>query len=592
MVESMINVTNEDLLLLSRPHHLLIPYIKMDIYDDNNPNKLIASIDGLVSGSSSIDADSDIRRTFTVSVIPSLKSQSKLKIGKDGLVWLNKIVKLYIGLYNNKKKDYNWYPQGLYVFMDANINYDATTNQLSINCSDLITKLDGTKNGQLGALITKFPAYTEDEETGEVIEYFYIRDAIITVLQQLAKITEYNIDDIGEFYAMPQYNENYEKYREENPLWNTIPYDLEFSCGCSVLSILTDFRDLYPNYEMFFDENGCFIFQMIPSCYYDDIALHNDFIQKILISENTSIDLSTVRNVCEVWGQVIDTDFYTEDCILVKDTYVCNIKGYEEKYANGDFIAIKIPAANPKNCKININNLGALDVCSETVDKVVVENSLQEHTVYVFKIKKTYENNEEVMKACLLGHWQAHGINVLTNGTTSTEQHITLEGKEVAKYSKEYFKDVYGCENVELTIIPNSPFTVQEIGEILDVKTGGDYENITSDSLALARAEYENWKNCRLTDSITITTLLCPFADVNMKVSYKRNGLYEEEQYIVKSISHDFTNAATTWTLMRFYPLYADTLKEKGTHKVLSDYTYGSLGKYTHEQLRELLSTK
>ncbi len=581
----MIQVTNDDLRITLQKNISI--KVQIDVYDDST-NKLIDSVLGKISGSSNINAESDIRRTFNVDIIPDKKLHTT--VSQNGLIWMNRMAKLKIGIYDRRIKNYRWYKQGDYYFMDTSATYDITNNQLTLNCSDKMCKLDGTKNGQLGALTTVFPAYKENEETGEVLEYYYIRNAVITVLRQLAKITDYNVDDIGEYKAMPDYNEDYEKYREENPLWNTIPYDQEFSCGCSILSILTTFRDLYPNYEMFFDESGAFVCQMIPSCYKDDIIFPNSYLQKILISENTSVDLSSVRNMCEVWGQTIDTDFYTEDCTLSGNCYVCNVDSYNEKYFNGDLIAIKIPVTNPDNCTLNINGFGKLEVCDETVDGRITKGQLEANTVYVFKIKKKYENKQDVTKAYMLGHWQAHGMNVLVDGTTSEETHTTIDGKIVKRYSKEYFQDVYNCESVEFTTIPNSPFTVQKLGEILDVKTGGEYENITSDSLALARAEYENWKNCRLTDSITITTKLCPFADVNIKVSYKRSDANKVGQYIVKSISHDWSGGTTTWGLIKFYPLYSDLLKEQGTHKALSEYSHQYLSGYTHEQLSQILA--
>ena len=161
---------------------------------------------------------------------------------------------------------------------------------------------------------------------------------------------------------------------------------------------------------------------------------------------------------------------------------------------------------------------------------------------------------------------------------------------EYERYSLEYFKKFYNCENVKMTIVANSPFTVQKIGEILDVKIGGEYENITSDDLALDRAKWDNWKNCRLTDNITITTALLPFLDVNKKISYKRSDSDIEHQYIISSISHDFSGFTSTITMYRFYPMYETLLKEAGTHKVLNDYSHGVLGKYTHEELTTVVS--
>ena len=49
---------------------------------------------------------------------------------------------------------------------------------------------------------------------------------------------------------------------------------------------------------------------------------------------------------------------------------------------------------------------------------------------------------------------------------------------------KNPFQKFYNCERVDMTTVPNSPFAVEKLGEILDVKVSGEYENITSDDLA------------------------------------------------------------------------------------------------------------
>ncbi len=164
------------------------------------------------------------------------------------------------------------------------------------------------------------------------------------------------------------------------------------------------------------------------------------------------------------------------------------------------------------------------------------------------------------------------------------------DGETCERYSKEYFQKFYHCERVDLTVTPNSPFTVEKIGEIPDVKVSGEFENITSDDLAADRARWENWKNCRLTDNITITTILLPFLEVNKKVSYKRSDADRAHQYIISSVSHDFTGYRTTITMYRFYPLYEKQRNETGTHKTLRGYTHGELSKYTHKALAAVRS--
>lgn len=584
-------ITQEDLLIVLQ--HSSNPMLKLKIEVLDEQQKIIGNLEcDIQSGSMSINGESDVRRTANFVIQPTLKE--KIKLTENSLLWLNKDIRMSVGLYNPRTKQDKYYPIGCYVYTDTSGTYDATTDNLTINCADFMKKLDGTKNGQLGALIISYPAYKENPTTGAVIQRNIIRNAVIETLEKLARITNHRIDDIGEYKAMPDYNESWEKYREENQeTWNTIPFDQEFSAGCSVLSILTTFRDLYPNYEMFFDmEANTFICQLKPMCYEDDIYIDDSFLQRVLISENTSIDMTTVRNVCEVWGQVIETDFYCETCSYSNNIYSSTISGYEGGYYNGDTIALKIPVANSAGSKLNVNNFGAISILNEANEEPIKANELKPNEVYTFKIKKTRVDKQDVVKAYLLGQWQVHAINVLTNGRKSGKIVTSSDGKKYELYSKEYFQKFYNCDHVDFTIIANSPFTVEKLGEIPDVKASGEFENITSNDLAADRAKWENWKNCRLTDNITITTLLMPFLDVNKKVSYKRSDSDREHQYIISSVSHDFASFTTTITMYRFYPLYEMLLKERGTHKVLSGYSHGVLSKYTHEELSTFASAE
>lgn len=649
-------VTNEDMsLILQQSGSLQTPRIKVEVLDSRT-QRIVGTIEGLVSGSISIDGESDVRRSGNIVIQPTLTE--KIKLEEGNLVWLDKDIRISVGLWNFRTKTYKYYPMGTYIYTDTSSTYDATTNQLTVNISDFMGKLDGTKNGQLGALTILYPVYEGDydfyagtpsysnnvytatiegyteyydydligltvtsdntegasininglgnvkiyegdtyvpitagkfkggntyiiqiernasdgswvafyydicEGTGKVKVYSIIRNAVIETLERLAGITNYRIDDIGEYKAMPEYNENWQEYRKEfENIWNTIPFDQEFSAGCSVLSILTTFRDLYPNYEMFFDvETNAFICQLKPMCYEDDIFLTNDFIQKVLISEQVTNSMVEVRNVCQVWGQTFENDYYSEEVSYSGNTYSCNIQGFEDTYYTGDVIGLMIPTVNGNNASININNFGAIPIYDEGKEAPINAGVLEANKVYTFKIKKVKvdsggDSRGYAFRAYLLGQWQVHAINVLTDGTVSNET-FTFDGVEYNKYSEEYYKKVYNCERVDFEIIPNSPFTVQKIGEILDVKTGGEYENITSDELAAERARWENWKTSRLTDNISITTAFLPWLDVNKKVTYKPQGSDVEHQYIITNISHDFAGYTSSITMYRFYPLY------------------------------------
>ena len=581
----MMAINTENIRLITQP--IVETRVKIDVYDERNGNHIETWECGIISATFSISAESDIRRSCNLEVVPNKNKHIRLE--KNELIWVNRIIKIAIGIKSMRTGEYTYFDMGKYVFNNYAATYDSVTNTISLSLSDFWLNLDGSRRGQVGGAPTiSYPGYEEDEN-GNVIKYNYIRDIVITILTQLANIKDYNIGDIGEFKGIIENNpDGYAKYREESkvPLkdgtlaetWNCLPFDITFSAGTSIAEMLIKFRDLYPNYEMYFDKDGVFCCDMIPSCEGNDIVLNSDFLDRIYISENTSVDMTSIKNICEVWGQTIDADFFTDKCTYKNNIYSCTIDAYD-KYYHGDLVAVTIPKVNQASCSIKINNLAIIPIIDENTEQPIESDKMEENQVYVFKIKNKYIENSSVMQAYLLGQWQAHGLNVLTNGSISNDDYTTQDGKTVKVFSKEYFQAKYNCKSVEFTTIEDSDFCVQELGEVLDVKSGGEFDNIESDSLALARADYENWKNCRLTDSITITTKLCPFADVNIKVAYRRKDINVVNHYLVKSLSHDISGGTTTWTLMRFYALYKDApyIDIANTWKNANEYTWETL---------------
>lgn len=684
----MIDMNSDDISIIKQ--HLLDIRFRFEIFDKNGyVNEITGNV---VNGNGSIDAESDIRRTFTVNVHPDRKS--RIMIDEQGYIWINKYIKIYVGLVSQRTQEIRWWSFGKFVFTTTNSTYDATSNTLSINCSDFMANLDGSKNGELGQLVIQYPAYKEykldvddvfytqeasyiantyflsipgyimytpldyilfrvpinntensrlqinelysiplvDKYTlepvlpdilqagyvysffisndqavltshesiptnedgtiaeGMPISNYIIRDAVLTTVGQLGRIPRdtCNVADIGEYDAMPLYNPGWEKYREQWPEWNRIPFDQEFSSGTTVLNILSTFRDLYPNYEAYFDKDGFFNMNMIPSGDEDPVILEDSFFQPIYISENVSMDLTTVRNVCHVWGQVLEPDYFATDSIYVDNVYYATIEGYENEYMTGDQIAVTVSADNASAPYLNINEFGAIPIIDDDKRKPLEpkrdgSSVMKAGETYVFKIRKKYVDGQYEITAALQGQWQVQGICALVSSRDGIdEEYHTTSGTVVRKYSEEYFRDVYACPSVWLRVIPESPFTCQKIGEYMDVYS--DEKNITSDSLALQRADWEIYKQARLVDSITLTTVLVPFADVNIKVKYKRHDLDEANLYLVKNISHDFQNGTTTWQLMRFYPLYE---RFHMTHNQINQtpYNYNELATFTYQRI-------
>lgn len=99
-------------------------------------------------------------------------------------------------------------------------------------------------------------------------------------------------------------------------------------------------------------------------------------------------------------------------------------------------------------------------------------------------------------------------------------------------------------------------YTIQKIGEVLDVKTGDEFDNIISESVAAQNAVYFNQQASSMNETIEISTKMLPWLDINIKVEYKKINSNDIRQYIIKNISNDLSSGTSILTLQRFYPLY------------------------------------
>ena len=256
-------------------------------------------------GSYSIDSSSSIRRTtsFTMYLDNSYKDYS---VEQKLYEWIGYNFKLQIGIFSIRDDDYKWFDCGYYLITEGNTSYNASENSITTSLSDWYSKLDGTRNGQIGGAPTI--SIPNIDDSGNPVT---IKQTTEMILKGETDITEYIVDDIGEFYGIPQNNPDYIQYRKDNPLWNQLPYDLEYEAGCNVGDILSEINDLYPNCQMYFDTYGNFCFNMIPSCEYDPLMLDDSYIQSILVSDNTesvSYDIKSIKNVTEIFGSSYEID--------------------------------------------------------------------------------------------------------------------------------------------------------------------------------------------------------------------------------------------------------------------------------------------
>lgn len=499
-----------------------------------NEKKLIVNtLEDFTLDSFTVDGSSDMRRNISVTV--------HLKNGKspDQLLhtWLPLNFRLQIGLENQQNQNYTWYECGTYALCDTSAAYDASTNTLSLSLNDSYSRLNGTRNGQIGGAPSI--EYPSEDETGKK---FTIQSQLVNFLQSEG-MSDIIVEEIGEFYGYAANNpDGYLEYRRNNPNWDKMPHDIALSAGCTAADVVREFIGFCPNVQAYFDIYNNFCVNMIPTCEFQPAELDWDFLENILVkenSENVSLDLRKIKNITEVFGGIYEIDRTAESCTSSGNVYQLTISEYE-KYKSNDIIAFIPQSANLADSKIRINELAVIPICREFSDASIPSGTIQAGEMYA-GILKLLENKQYVFY--FLGQFQPHALCVLTD---SLDHPV---------YTKKYFAEKYNCKEVTLRAEPGSPFTVQHIGEVLDVKSGNDFENIESHCVAMENAIYQNTLSSSMRDTIQIVTKFLPWLDVNMKVRYRRAADKQINIYLIQSVAHQPDSFTSTITMTRFYPL-------------------------------------
>lgn len=476
----MLNITQNDYNVIKQKN--TERYIKLNLLDFNY--NVVDELSGnMLSCSVRCDADSDLRRSCNVSFVVT---DSGYEVGAGNRIFLDRYIQLYIGLKNIYTQEIQWYNQGIYLIDAPSYEYNATTHTLSFAGLDLMSKLTGARNGQL-------PGMTTVIKQGE-----NVRQAIIATLA-LGGFTKYIVEEC-----------------KVNNAIQPVPYDIQIDQGGYVFDILSKLRDIMPKYQMYFDVDGVFHYEPIPSGEDEPVLITDDIWNSVVTGETINTDFTTVKNYIEVYGRTHEVQYYDANPIFTRVGQIMvnvsfNIPAYQD--SEYSLIGFTSPSGVPSGgiFRISINNtaIGTLKVNGGT---------LQANQYYV--IQRIPVNSSDD-KFEFLGGLQAKSIWQDTN--------------------------------------PESPFYVNgSVGIIREVLCGGEYENITSDALAQQRAELEGYWKCRLNDNITLNVVPIPWIDVNIVVSHAPKQGDVTNRYIIKSYSVDYGSVSSTMsiTMITFYPYY------------------------------------
>lgn len=477
-----INVGQDDYNILSQ--QIITKYIKLEIL--NFQYNVVDEISGnLTTMSVNIDSESDLRRSCNLTFVVT---DASFDVKAGNKIWLDKFCRPWVGYENIYTGKIQWYNQGIYLINAPSWRYNATTHELSLAGLDLASKLTGLRNGELEGIPTKIPAGSS------------VREAMIAAIE-LAGFTKYTISECKDV--------------DGNII--AVPNDIEIAQGGTVWNIVTQLRDILPRYETFFDVDGVFIYQPIPTGSGDPVIIDDTIWPNLLIDESINNDFESVKNYIEVYGRTLDPSYFSTNTTYSGSTLSLTVADYPTALTDNTIIGFTTPSTGDISAtggiSLKMNSLTASVLYEYGTNNPVT--ALDNETYYV-----AYYNQGWY----LMGHQQPVGIAYDDN--------------------------------------PDSPFYVNgSIGRIRHVLYGGEYENITSDKLALERAKYELWKSTRLQDSITLTSIPNPWLDVNVLISHAIRGKSQENaaQYIIKSISTDYGIEGTqSINAITYYPLYPD----------------------------------
>lgn len=625
------NFTQEQLDTLQLP--IRGKRVKLEVLDDDF--RTLATIEGnAIGGSLQKDATNFVRRTGSIILcVPSVASANTfldyvegITINVNGKIWLDKNVKVWVGI-DNYNQPYGepsktvWYNFGICLIDSPVRTFSADGYTMDFNLVDLGAKLNGERSGQLALTETIYPRVQGYDMDGKPI-YTETESAIENCMLEVAHIKRYTI------YPIPQ-------------KWRILPYNIKMEVGSTVYSILSQFLDILSGWQMYFDNDGVFVVEPIPSGGNDITYPLQD---NMTISDVNSVDFNNVRNQVIVYGRSHNIDFYTEDIDYEGAGYTAvmtfersidtnkfqvgsTIIGFHTQIESGTGVQF---GDYIEKITFMYGDSGDITLFSEAPvywyesDEIGV--SLYDG-VYVLRIRNATVIPEDgdvpqhidftkpIELECL-GRQQCQACMV--NGNPESPYYINKEYKSRAHYAqvtevsyvnsmgnvftgiranitdtwnnprngdiitmflpiqintyedvKFLIYDVNG-EEVFQSSVPLTPLTTTPIGKdytVLElmyngtnfvyngtcpyantlVLSGGEYDNIYADSLAMERAQYELFLHSNLQNTITLGCVPDYALDVNYRIPYNPNNAYppnsqlptpEMKYFMTKQVSY------------------------------------------------------
>lgn len=532
----------------------------------------------VISYSFSNSSNSNIRRTGTLTLTP-YKQEEYYKIQEGSKIWMDKYVKIYMGIEDNLSGEIAWTNMGIYLINNPSQVVSGTTNTITLQLVDLMVKLTGLRNGYLDGYQHQIPTGTNIEE------------AIKGILLK-GGFTECEVEIEDGDYTETQ-------------------YDIKVDGDRALYDLLTAINEQNINYQMYFDVDGVFHYNRIPDGADEPIMVTDDLWDEVYISHQVDTPYEDLKNHIIVLGKTHEVKNYCND-VKVMINAINGTCSSVKKMRNHIKLGFTMPSTynNPYNemfggyvlgnPTFNLNGYGAYPI--KYANGEVPE--LKADTYYVLKSQnynKAYKNNciltglanvttysyshltdtEHIVGAYIYEFDDkdgaimfGHKVTALNTGNHTITVDATLDAEHMVTSKTYYLFYVYDVDTEAYWQFmgelqpraevqdnnPASPFYVNgTIGDIKMVLCGGDYDNITTSDLALERANWELYTRCKIWDNVTLNVVPIYWLDVNWLIEIKLPN-EEKAYYIIKNIeTSGGVTGVQTIQMTRFYPYYDTT---------------------------------
>ena len=345
------------------------------------------------SVSLSVNAESDIRRTANINIVlkdDSRQTNSNIFYWQVGNpYWFDKYIQIYVAIQDVNTQEYVWVNEGIYMVNSPTISYDAITNNLSFEAVDLMSKMTGLRNGQLEGMTYTIPAGST------------ITGALKTLLVE----------------------QGFDKYIIFTPPYDYVPQEINIDIGGTTYDLLRELRDINANWEMFFDVDGVFHFQQIPSgkVIVDPESgeegeptpvIDQTMWDKLNVSYNLDTNFEDVKNYVEVLGKVHEPHEYGT-VTIEGSTLNMKLTNIIASYLNNEWI-VGIPviategATQPEALATPITQIIIKDIAGTDVSDINLDTPIIAANEY-YCVKLTF--NDTTCEMCeYLGALQSRAV--------------------------------------------------------------------------------------------------------------------------------------------------------------------------------------